>query len=106
MTRVSCRQRQCTNWEHGGCTADEIAIDHQGMCGSQDDGESLAAVSDADWEIEEDFDIQLDDEEEEDDDWEADGWLDEEEMDDEDDLDEDDEGDDLDDDVATGRRRL
>lgn len=91
MTKVSCRQRQCSNWERGGCAADEIAIDHEGICVSQDEGESLAAASEKDWDIEESLEDLVEVETEGDeDDWEEDGWLDEDE-DDADDGEDDDE---------------
>jgi len=78
MTKIACRQKNCSNWDRGSCSADDIMIDREGICISQDEVESLASASAKNWDVEDEFEP-LTDEDGEDEDWEEDGWLDEDE---------------------------
>jgi hypothetical protein len=37
VTRVKCRQRQCPSWDEGVCSAQDIIVDGEGTCLTQDE---------------------------------------------------------------------
>jgi hypothetical protein len=96
MTKVSCRQKRCVSWSAGRCSAEEILIDREGLCLTQDeedievddlsdpvevwDAEEVDDTFDEededDWEDEEDWPEEEDEDlEEEDEDWADDDWA-------------------------------
>ncbi len=37
MTRIKCRQSLCANWDTGTCGAEEVDLDEDGICLTQDE---------------------------------------------------------------------
>ena len=85
MTRVQCSQRECANWDNGTCVAEEVIVDTDGICLTQDDAEDqiieMAAQarresSVADVDDDDDDDSWDDDDWAQDDDEDVDDWAD------------------------------
>ncbi|MBI5649190.1 MAG: hypothetical protein HZC40_01895 [Chloroflexi bacterium] len=79
MTRIRCRDRQCTFNKNGVCTAEEIEYEPDAGCLTMEPRDKVADEEREDWEDDKDDWEDADDWDEDEDDWEDDEDDDDEE---------------------------